>query len=179
MKKLQIAVLGSAGPEEYAFKKPQTDMFYAAEQIGERLAQQQCVVINGGKGGIMEFVSRGAKSKGGVTVAETSGSERFTANEFIDVEVVTGDLAFRGPSQLVGMSDGVIALGGGAGTLQEICVAYRMKKPIVLLQGYGGWTDRLTKRTFLDERRLVAFKLAKTPDDAVQKILKLVQLEQV
>lgn len=175
MKKWQIAVIGSAGPEEYDFVKPDERMYQVAEMLGQKLAEKDCIVVNGGKGGIMLAVSRGAKSAGGVTVAEASGVDRFTSNEFVDVEVVTGDLAFRGPSQLVGMSDAVIALGGGAGTLQEICVAYRLKKPVILLVGFGGWTDRLATLEWLDERQLVKFKITNSPVGAVKAALSLLQ----
>lgn len=175
MKRLQIGVLGSAGPEEYRYQKPDPTMLSAAEAIGRELAKRGCVIVNGGKGGIMTAVCQGARANGGLTVAETSGIARLTANDFVDVEVVTGDLAFRGPSQLVGMSDAVIALGGGAGTLQELCVAYRMAKPIVLLPGYGGWVDRLRGEQWLDERKLVPFRRAATPAKAVALAISLVQ----
>lgn len=178
MKKLQIAVIGSAGPEEYAYDKPVREMYAAAELIGEQLAKRDCITVCGGKGGIMLAVAKGAQSAGGIVAAETSGAVRLTSNEFVDVEIVTGDVAFRGPSQLVGMSDAVISLGGGAGTLQELCVAYRMQKPIVLLTGFGGWTDRLCDRKFLDERKLVVFTLANSPKDAVARALHLVQSRQ-
>jgi uncharacterized protein (TIGR00725 family) len=170
MKKLQIAVIGSAGNEEYTFDKPNQTQFVAAEEIGRLLAESDCIVINGGKGGIMEAVCKGAKAAGGLTVAEVAGDGRGEANEFVDVEVVTTDVGFRGPSVLIGMSDAVLALGGGAGTLQEIAVAYRMRKPIVLLTGYGGWTDRLTGE-YLDERRLVPFERTASIKQAVKKVI--------
>ncbi len=177
MRKLQIAVIGSAGPEEYQFRKPMTQMIGVAEIIGKELARSDCIVINGGKGGIMEAVSKGAKSLNGITVAEVSGNERFKSNQYTDIELVTGDVAFRGPSQLIGMSDAVISLGGGAGTLQEIAVAYRMQKPIILLAGFGGWSDRLSRRKYLDERRLVPFIVTNSAKSAVESCLKLLQLE--
>jgi len=177
MKRLQVAVIGSAGREEYDFVKPDKAMFEAAEQLGQLLGKQGCVVVNGGKGGVMEAVCRGAQQAGGITVAEISGIERLTGNPFVDVEVVTGDVAFRGPSQLIGMSDAIIALGGGAGTLQELCVAYRLQKPIVLLKGFGGWIDRLNKRRWLDERRLLEFVVVDNPKAAVEKALNLVQFK--
>lgn len=175
MKVLQIGVIGSAGPEEYAYRKPVVKMAAVAEDIGYALAKSGCITVTGGKGGIMEAASRGAKRGGGITVAETSGLQRFTANAYVDVEVVTGDIAYRGPSQLVAMSDAVLCLGGGAGTLQELCVAYRMQKPIVLVPGYGGWTDRLAGRKWLDERRLVAFSIERDPVKAVKLAINLVQ----
>ena len=51
------------------------------------------------------------------------------------------------------MSDAVISIGGGAGTLQR-SVAYRMKM-IILVTGYGGWTDG--GDNYLDERQLASF----------------------
>jgi uncharacterized protein (TIGR00725 family) len=178
MKKLQIAIIGSAGPEEYPFAKPLTTMFKEAERVGQLLAQAGCIVVNGGKGGVMLAVSQGAKRAGGITVAEISGLDRLAGNDYIDVEIVTGDLAFRGPSQIMAMSDAVIALGGGGGTLQEICVAYRLAKPIILLKGFGGWTDRLCGEKWLDERQIVQFNVAASAEEAVKKTLSLVQSKQ-
>lgn len=175
MKVLQMGVIGSAGPEEYAYRKPIARMELAAEEIGYQLAQHGCMTVTGGKGGVMIAASRGAKRGGGITIAETSGVQRFTSNAYVDVEVITGDRAFRGPSQLVAMSDAVICLGGGAGTLQELCVAYRMQKPIILVPGYGGWTDRLAGRKWLDERRLIEFCIEPDPAKAVRLAINLVQ----
>lgn len=171
MRKLQIAVIGSAGPEEYEFKKPMQTMYKAAEELGYLLAMASAVVVNGGKGGVMEAVCKGAKRGGGLTVAEVAGSERGSANKYVDIEVVTYDAGFRGPSQLIGMSDAVISLGGGSGTLQEICVAYRMCKPTILLTGYGGWTDMLAKQEFLDERQLQPFITATAASKAVESAI--------
>lgn len=168
MKKLQIAVIGSAGPEEYAYDKPVEAMYEAAECIGQLLADQGCIVVNGGKGGVMEAVCRGAKQAGGITVAEVAGLGRGEGNAYVDIEVVTTDVGFRGPSTLIGMSDAVIALGGGAGTLQELAVAYRMQKPVVLVIGYGGWTDRAAQLEYLDERKLIKFTQTKSGKKAVE-----------
>ena len=175
VKRLQIGVIGSAGPEEYPKRKPLPAMMAAAEQLGALLAQAGCIVVNGGKGGVMEAVCKGAKSVGGLTVAEIAGTDRGSGNRFVDIEIITADLGFRGPSLLVGMSDGLISLGGGAGTLQELAVAYRMQKPVVLLTGFGGWTDRLAQLDFLDERQLVAFTKTNRTDQAVAAILNLLQ----
>lgn len=178
MKSLQIAVIGSAGPEEYRYKEPLTEMYSAAEEIGQKLAEAGCIVVNGGKGGVMLAVSKGAKKASGLTIGEISGVKRGKANKYIDVEMVTGDNAFRGPSQIVVMSDAVIAIGGGAGTLQEICVAYRLGKPIILVEGYGGWVDRLSGLKWLDERQTVEFAREKNALRAVKLAISLVQSKQ-
>jgi uncharacterized protein (TIGR00725 family) len=175
--KLQIAVIGSAGPEEYDYKKPNTKMYAVAEDLGAELAKKNCIVLMGGKGGIMESAAKGAKMSGGITAGEVSGIERGSANKYVDIEVVTGDLALRGPSQLIGMCDGAIAIGGGAGTLQELAVAYRLQKPVVLISGYGGWTDKIATMDFMDERRSIQFLSATSAKEAVQKLLSQINVD--
>lgn len=175
-KRIQIGVIGSAGPEEYAFDKPVADMYRAAEEIGKLLAEQNAIVINGGKGGVMEAVSKGAKNSGGLVAAEVAGLGRGESNAFVDIEIITGDVAFRGPSQLIAMSDAVIAIGGGAGTLQELCVAYRMAKPTVLLTGFGGWTDKLAMIDYLDERKTIKMTVCNTPAEAVNSALEYAKM---
>lgn len=170
MKRYQIGVIGSAGPEEYKYTKPDSAMYQAAEELGMLLGKQNYIVINGGKGGVMEAVSKGAQASGGITVAELAGNKRGVANSYVDVEIVSHDQGFRGPSLLVGMCDAVIALGGGAGTLQEIAVAYRMQKLLILIKGFGGWTDRLSQLEYLDERRLMPFMVVDTILDAVKAV---------
>ena len=120
MKKLQIGVIGSAGWEEYPNKKPSKKVFEAAYEVGKLIASKNAVLVCGGKGGIMEEACRGAKENNGLTVGVISGNQRNQANKYVDIEVVSG-LTNRGEeSLLVCMSDGFIAIGGGAGTLQEI-----------------------------------------------------------
>ena len=170
--KLQIAVIGSAGPEEYEYVKPNEKMYEIAEKLGDDLAKKNCIVLTGSKGGIMVAAAKGAKKAGGITAGEVSGINRGTANKYVDVEIVTGDSAFRGPSQLIGMCDGVIAIGGGAGTLQELAVAYRLRKPVVLITGYGGWVDKIAEMDYMDERQSIRFLAVSSVEDAVDKLLK-------
>lgn len=172
--KLQIAVIGSAGPEEYEFQKPNEAMYSAAQQIGSELAKNDCIVLMGGKGGIMQAAAKGAKQSGGITAGEVSGIERGSANKYVDVEIITGDLALRGPSQLIGMCDGAIAIGGGAGTLQELAVAYRLRKPVVLITGYGGWVDKIAEMDYMDERNLIKFLSTTSAEESVKVLLERV-----
>lgn len=175
-KKLQIAVVGSAARNEYRkWGGASVAMEKAAEEVGFLLASRGAVVVTGGKGGIMEAAARGAKKAGGITVGIIKGNSRGMANKFSDIEVLTGTEA-DGMDELflVLMSDALIVLGGGAGTLQEIAIAYRNKKPIVVLDGMNGWGKKLAGK-FVDERRLIKLVRARTPQDAVIKAYSLAQ----
>jgi uncharacterized protein (TIGR00725 family) len=48
--------------------------------------------------------------------------------------------------------DVVIAIGGGAGTLSELAFAWMHGRPIVVVEGSGGWADALARRG-IDARR--------------------------
>lgn len=173
-RKLQIGVIGSAARSEYGRNGGASVVIKkVAEEIGFLLASRGAVVVTGGKGGIMQATAKGAKRGGGVTVGVVKGNRRGVANSSIDVEMLTGMLA-DGLDELflVLMSDALIVLGGGAGTLQEITIAYRNKKPIVVLDGMNGWGEKLAG-SFLDERRLVKIVRASNPQDAVNKALSL------
>lgn len=175
MKKLQIGIMGSAGNEEYTGKNEEREKIYKlAEETGKILAKKGVILITGGKGGIMKSASKGAKSMGGITVGFVKGKERFTGNKFVDLEVVSGMEGCGEETMLVLSCDGVIALGGGAGTLQELTIAYRNKKPVVILDIGYGWSSKVAN-IYLDERNNVKFYSAKTPKEAVNLLLKLIK----
>ncbi len=174
-KRLQIGVIGPAGREEYlAGGGASAETLKLAREVGRLLAEQGVTVVTGGKSGIMESAAEGAKSVGGMTVGVVSGGNRFVANPFIDIEIPTG-VSASGYDEflLVLMCDALIVLGGGAGTLEEITIAYRNKKPMVVLQGVPGWGRKLLSERYLDSRKTVKLEKASTAPEAVSKVISL------
>ncbi|MBM3209694.1 TIGR00725 family protein [Candidatus Shapirobacteria bacterium] len=171
MRKLQIGVIGPAKGEYPKSKKLGRSISGVAENIGELLSKENVIVITGGGGGVMEAVSRGAKRKNGITVG-TPGRNRKSSNKYIDIEILTpidtGDFLFAG----ILSSDAIIAIPGGAGTLSEVCLAYRYKKPIIILRGFNKNYDKLINN-YLDESKSVLIEGAKTPEEAVRKAIRL------
>jgi hypothetical protein len=172
---VQIGIIGSAGAEEYTGEtKPDKKIYRLAEKTGELVAKQGWILITGGKGGIMETASKGAKKIGGVTVGIVKGSSRDTCNKYIDVDIVANTSWGGEEAILIASCDGIIAIGGGAGTLQELAVAYRMQKPIVAIAGVKGSATEFAGK-YLDERKLVKIRKARSPEEAVQLLLKLLK----
>lgn len=171
MRRLQIGIIGSAGWQEYPGKKPDKRAFKIAYEAGKLIAQNSAVLICGGKGGVMEEACRGAKEKNGITVGIISGNKRNQANKYVDVEIVSGMVNNAEEAIIVSMCDGIIAVGGGAGTLQEIATAYRNKKPVVAIRSGGGWADKLSS-LYLDERKLMRIQIANSPKEALDLLLK-------
>jgi uncharacterized protein (TIGR00725 family) len=124
---LHIAVVGPG--------KPSAGEYETAQEVGAALAEQGVVVVCGGLGGVMEAACRGAKAAGGATVGILPGTREEDANEWVDLPLPTG-LGEARNAIIVRVAAGVVAIGGGYGTLSEIAFALRAAKPVV---GIGTW----------------------------------------
>ena len=105
----------------------------------------------------MEHAARGARAAGGLTIGLLPGEDPNEANEYIDVAIATGAGHARN-AVLVRTADGVVALGGGLGTLSEIALALRNGVPTI---GIKTWRfDR-------DDRTEPELPLATNPAEAL------------
>lgn len=164
--------MGWAGKEEYPLGGPTVKELQVARELGSLLAQAGAVVVTGGKGGVMEYAARGAKENSGTTVGVITGP-RNTSNKWTDIEIITGAKISGFDEVFIPlMCDAVIVIGGGVGTLQEICVSYRNKIPIIIIEKTFGWASKILKEKYLDSRRTVKIFSAKNPKNAVEQAIK-------
>lgn len=108
-----------------------------ARSVGQLLARSGAVVLNGGRGGIMEAASDGAASEGGLVVGVLPGARASETppNPHLGVVLFTGLQQAR--NQILSLSaDCVIAIHGGWGTLSEIACALKFRIPVVLLESW-------------------------------------------
>src|SRR5690349_12539756 len=137
----------------------------AAEEVGRLIAKRGGVVVTGGRFGVMEAASRGAKMEDGLTIGFLPAMDKKTANAYVDIIFPTG--LGRARNLLTARScDALIMIGGSCGTLNELTIAYAEARPVVILNGSGGWADRiqgvLHRGRFLDERETVEVARADT-----------------
>ena len=112
---------------------PQTSLADLAVELGRGIAQRDAVLICGGLTGVMEHAARGARAAGGLTIGLLPGDNPDEANEYIDLAIATG-LGHARNAVLARTADGVVALGGGLGTLSEIALALRNRRPTIGIQ---------------------------------------------
>lgn len=129
-----------------------------AEEVGRELARRGIVVLCGGLGGVMEAAAKGVVSGGGIAVGILPGPDRSEANAFVRVTVAT-DMGHARNIILVRSCDGLIAIGGGYGTLSEIAIALKTGIPVVSL---GSWEAGLP------------VIVAQDPQDAVRLVLRAI-----
>lgn len=144
-----------------------------AYKVGAEIARLGAILVTGGQGGVMSAASRGASSSGGLVVGIIPQDDASMANGYCDVVIPTGMGFARGFINALA-ADGVISIGGGSGTLAEVCAAYMHKKSIVAIRNMGGPVERYIDG-FLDHRESVMIAGADTPQEAVQKVLGMIR----
>jgi len=132
-----------------------------AYELGRLIAQAGWVLLTGGRDvGVMDAASRGARHAGGLTICILPGSDRAGLSDAVDIAILT-DLGNARNNINVLSSDVVVACGMGLGTLSEIALALKARKPVVLLNpGQASWA--LFQNLSPD-----ALFLSKHPTDAI------------
>jgi uncharacterized protein (TIGR00725 family) len=168
--------IGVIGASAHTPDIPNETAMIAAYEVGKLLAEKGAVVLTGGGSGIMEAASKGASEAGGMVAAILPGMDKTEANPYVDIPITTG-IGFARNVFCVRASDAVIMISGGTGTLNELTAAANENISPIVLEGTGGWADRVRgltlDGTYLDERRTTAIHFASNPADAVDLALEL------
>jgi len=143
----QITIIGSSGSISPKISK-------MAQELGRCIASRGAILITGGRDGVMEAASKGAKERGGLTVGIVPGSKQ-DANPYVDVVVVTGMGDARNVIN-VRSGDVVIAVSGAAGTLSEIALALKAGKKVIAIRSSGGVAEKMAGETIENGKVLSA-----------------------
>ena len=127
LNKIQISVIGAGTCSD--------DIASLAYEVGRHLALNDCILLCGGLGGVMEHAAKGARENGGQTIGILPGFDISDANSYIDIVIPTGSSHAR---NIVVVRSGMacIAVEGSYGTLSEIAIALKLKKPVI---GLNTW----------------------------------------
>lgn len=151
MKRRIITVFGSGHIEE------NFPDYQKAVLLGKMLAENDYSVCNGGYGGVMEAVARGAKQAGGKTLGITAGQIRQQPNRWIDKVICEKTWQAR-LFRLIEKGDAYVVFDGGTGTLTELFMVWEMankklhQKTVIL---YGTPLIRFVQR--LKRKKFVLF----------------------
>jgi len=133
MRKKIIAVIGGENIGDEKIKK-------IAYDLGKEIARNNCVLLCGGKGGIMEEACKGAKEENGLTIGILPSLDKEEANKYVDVPLTTG-IGLTRNAIIAASADALISINGTEGTLSEIALAMNFKKPIIRVKNTGGASD--------------------------------------
>lgn len=170
----------------YCASSSKVDACYseAARSLGNLLGEQGITLITGGGcQGLMRSVEDGALEKGGkaIGVIPQFMVEQNWHHTGLSELIITNDMHER-KQTMAQMSDAIIALPGGCGTMEELCEIITWKqlglylKPIVILNT-NGYYDHLIKQleTAIEEHFMgkihgEIWSVATTPAEALELI---------
>lgn len=137
-----------------------------ARAVGRLIAERDAILVCGGMTGVMHAAAQGAQEAGGLTIGILPGSNAAESppNEFIEIALFTGLREARN-YLIASVCNGLIAIGGGYGTLSEIALALRLGKPLVLLNSWQ----------FQMEGETLSVPTAQTADEAVKRLWGMLQ----
>jgi hypothetical protein len=170
MKKLQIGVIGTFADKDISDK-----LFDIATEVGKEIAKSGHILFFGPEldgDSISTHAALGARSESGRTVGILYGSKgKLYSPKSAEINIWTG-VERGGPREsILALScDGIIAISGGSGTMTEMLVAYMNKKPIVVIKGTGGWSDKMAGKYFDHRKRAKAIG-AQNAKEAVKKLI--------
>ena len=130
----QVCVLGSAEPGSLAYDR--------AAAAGTLLAQLGITLISGCGAPATRVAAECAIAAGGLVVSIVPPDVMPDADWPATVVLPCGMGDAR--NLLMALAgDACIVIGGRAGTISEVCLAWLHKRPLLPLVGCGGWSERL------------------------------------
>jgi uncharacterized protein (TIGR00725 family) len=130
----QVCVLGSAEPGSRAYE--------LAGAAGELLARRGVTVVSGCGSPATRVAAERALAAGGLVVSIVPSDDIGLENWPCSVLIPCGMGDAR--NLLMALAgDACIVIGGRAGTISEVCLAWLHHRPLLPLTGCGGWSDRL------------------------------------
>ena len=130
----QVAILGSAEPGSAAYD--------LAGQAGALLARHGITVVSGCGSPATRVAAEHAVAAGGLVLSVIPEGTMPAADWPATVVVPCG----MGDARNLIMAlagDACIVIGGRAGTISEVCLAWLHRRPLLPLTGAGGWSDML------------------------------------
>ncbi len=181
-RKPKICVSGTAELSDFSEK---TNLI--AEKLGEEIAKQGAILVDGATTGFPQWAAKGAKEAGGFVIGFSPADTEKThvelfglPTDYHDMIVYTG-FHYSGRNLILTRSaDAVIVGPGRIGTINEFTVAFEDNKPLGILE--GDWeTDEIFKMLIEKSHRAKERegKIFFSPDPAklVEQIIKAINLE--
>lgn len=177
MRKIQIGVMGSAADLNYS---KEAEKF--AKELGKLIAESGNILVYGAEKEYSSLSTNSAISSsinGGITVGITGGKDKNIWGVFKPTVLIPCGLEIGGGREftLVLACDVIISISGGSGTLTELAIAYQANIPIVTVDIFGGWSEKLAGK-YIDNRKRLICEIAKTPEEALKKALNILKERQ-
>ena len=144
-RRMIVSVIGNAACCEKNCSPEDRFKWQIAFDLGKTLVDNGYRVMTGGGKGVMRAAMAGAhassKYREGDTIAIIPSYDNNEVNDFADIVIPTGLNFYR--DTIKASSDVVVAVGGGAGTLNELSAAWKLKRMAIAYTNVEGWGARV------------------------------------
>jgi uncharacterized protein (TIGR00725 family) len=130
----QVCVLGSAEPSSAAYE--------LAGNAGALLARHRITVVSGCGSPATRVAAERAIGAGGLVVSIVP-PDAMPPPDWPATVVIPCGMGDARNLLMALAGDACIVIGGRAGTISEVCLAWLHKRPLLPLVGCGGWSDSL------------------------------------
>jgi uncharacterized protein (TIGR00725 family) len=130
----QICILGSADPGSTAYE--------LAAAAGELLATLGITLISGCGSPATKVAAERAVQAGGLVVSIIP-PDQMPPGDWPATVVLPCGMGDARNLLMALAGDACLVIGGRAGTISEVCLAWLHKRPLLPLVGCGGWSDQL------------------------------------
>ena len=181
-RKPKICVSGTAELSDFS---ENTNLI--AEKLGEEIAKQGAILVDGATTGFPQWAAKGAKNVGGFVIGfspadtEKNHVELFgLPTDYHDMIVYTG-FHYSGRNLiLTRSSDAVIVGPGRIGTINEFTIAFEDNKPLGILE--GDWDTDETFKMLIEKSHRAQEREGKIffdsdPKSLVEKIIEAINKE--
>lgn len=166
--------------------QPGSADYDAAYQTAKLLAQNGCLIINGGGPGVMKASSEGAKAGGGEVIGVSFNPKDMTHFEGrdptnpLDQEILMDNYVER-TLKLLEMGDAYVIFNGGTGTISEFGMAWGLArlyfghhKPLIL---YGSFwheiVEVIAENMLIRPEEIRVYRIVTTPQQVLEEVQKL------
>lgn len=139
----QVCILGSAEPGSSAYE--------LAGAVGELVAELRITLVSGCGSPATRVAAERALAAGGLVVSIVT-SDDITLKDWPCSVLIPCGMGDARNLLMALAGDACVVIGGRAGTISEVCLAWLHHRPLLPLIGCGGWSDQL-ERNPPDERR--------------------------
>lgn len=155
-----------------------------SKEVGREIARQGCNLVTGATTGVPYFAALGCKEANGFNIGFSPAiseaahlkTYRLPLTPF-DIVIYTG-ADYTGRNVIMTKSaDGVIIICGRMGTLHEFVTAFELQKPIAVLEGSGGTSDKIRMIATGPYRGVKKIIYGKNPKELVKKLIELIKKE--
>jgi len=132
----QVCVLGSAEPGSKAYE--------LAGAAGALLARSGITVVSGCGSPATRYAAQRAIDAGGLVVSIIP-ADAMPAEDWPATVVIPCGMGDARNLLMALAGDACLVIGGRAGTISEVCLAWLHHRPLLPLTGCGGWSDGLLR----------------------------------